>query len=67
MHTPEREKLILDGIHNYWDNISQDELQQRLDVSKSNLKKAQDKIRGVPFTEDHKKKISVSRLNRTPE
>lgn len=65
MHTPEREELTLQGIRLYWDNISQEELDQRIAISKENIKKAQDKIRGVPFTEDHKQKISLSRLKRT--
>lgn len=37
------------------------------DISRENLKKAAEKVRGVPFTEEHKHRIQQSHLNRTPE
>ena len=37
------------------------------DISRENQKKAAEKVKGVPFTEEHKYRIQQSHLNRTPE
>ena len=60
-------ELTKKGIENYWSNISEDELKDRISVSMKNLEKAHEKVRGVPKTEEHKKKLSESRKNMSKE
>lgn len=67
MHTPEREALTLEGIHRYWENISEEEREKRAAITRENQKKSIESIKGKPFTEEHKKKISESHKNRTEE
>lgn len=67
MHTPEREALSKAGVQKFWQNITEEDRQARRRVSLENLSKAADAVRGKPFTQDHKEKISAALLMRTPE
>ena len=61
-HTPEREKLIHEGVLHYWANISDEERERRAKESASHLPH----LTG-PFTEEHKKHMSEAMLNRSEE
>lgn len=56
-----REKLSQKQKQKYIDHP------ERKEICKQNLKIAQERIKGSKFTEEHKNKISQSRLNRTDE
>lgn len=58
LRSPEIEALAAEGVKRYWENISDEDRQKRSEINRENLKKAQEKVRGVAFTEEHKKKIS---------
>ena len=67
MHSPEMEKLSAEGVRKYWDNLSEEDREKRISISKDNLKLASDKIRGTKLSEDHKSKISNARKNFSQE
>lgn len=67
LHTPDMERLTREGQDNYWSSISEEELKRRLEISKQNIKKAQEKVRGLHLTEEHKEKIRKAKLNKTAE
>lgn len=67
LHTEYVERLSKEGIRRYWDNISDEDRKTKIDTAINNLKKAHDKITGVKFTDEHKKKISESHRNRSQE
>ncbi len=63
MHTPEREKLTLEGIHEYWNNLTSEEKAKRDEITKQNaIKGVYTKIERIlqkiidnnlPLTEDN--------------
>ena len=65
MHTPEKEAITLEGIHKYWENISTEEKERRSNISRENQKKAAEEVKGKPFTEEHKRKISEAYRNKS--
>ena len=67
MHTPECEHLTAEGIRKYWENLSEEQRLLRVEIANRNLIKAQDKIRGVKFSEEHKQKIREARLSESDE
>lgn len=67
LSSPEIEALAAEGVKRYWESISDEDLNRRKEIAKQNILKAQEAVRGVPFTEEHKRKISEARLRRSPE
>ena len=67
LHDPEIEKLALEGIQNYWNNISPEEKFTRGIIGKRNLEKAISKVRGSHISESHREKIREAKLSRSDE
>lgn len=67
MHTPEREKLIVEGIHRYWDSLDSEAREARAAICRKNIQKSIDARRGTPLTQEHKDRIRASRERETPE
>lgn len=67
LHTTETESLAAEGVRKYWSNISEQEKNIRDLKSKENLKKATEKIKGVPWSEARKKQRSLDRLNESTD
>lgn len=67
MHTPEREALIKIGIKKYWDNLTPEEKDKRDAITLKNREKAIQKIKGQPFTQEHKEHIRQARLSESAE
>lgn len=67
LQSPEVKEASHKGILNYWENLTQDQREQRNNQSIMNLRHAHERLRGVPLKESHKANISASRLCRSPE
>ena len=67
LHTPEIEELAKIGHKEWWDNLSEEEKEPYRKIFRENGKKASDVTRGVPKSEETKKRMSIARLNEDPE
>ena len=65
--SPEVQESARKGILTYWENLTEDDREQRNKQSAINLKHAHEKQKGVPLKESHKANISASRLHRSSE
>lgn len=67
LHTPEIEELAKIGHKEWWDNLSEEEREPYRKIFRENGKKASDVTKGVPKSEETKKRMSIARLNEDPE
>lgn len=67
LHTPEIEELSARGFREWRRNLTQEEAEYYNNISRANQKKAVAAVRGVPKSEETKKRMSLARLNEDPE
>lgn len=61
------EELSRQGVKRYWESISDEEKERRAEIARMNAKRGADSLRGKPFSDEHKKKISDARKNMSDE
>lgn len=67
LHTPEIEELAKIGHKEWWDNLTDEEKEPYREIFRENGKKASSVTKGVPKSEETRKKMSDARLNEDPE
>lgn len=64
---PEYRQHLSEGIRRHFDNMTDEQREAHAELCRQNIKRATDSIRGKKFTDEHRKRISQSRLKRTKE